>query len=585
MLKIPTNSLDLQEWVKETIDETMGSAQERGLIYTRALQYYYQASYDQRAAIYNKVKPFVDKLAGFLMQPTDVRFNVVFDSSEPDDVLNRAQLVSEKLTADFRVTDSDITFAEAVVHSLVNGCYLLKIRPDGPSFKMAPVHPQNFGVLSETILNIDEQEAFCHVSYPTLSRLRSWLEETHYPNRKSILDRILEARPTEKDEELPTYFHQMVVGGLQPLGNPADAQSQSGSSQAAGIVNVFPVPTPWRPQRKISRTVRFCELWIKDADRDGDWTTIQAVYPDIVIEGEHTRRNISRIPGRTPFVKVQAQPTPGYFWGRSIIADVQMLQDLLNKRLRDIKVMWDRNVNAPQVFSGFTSVTEEAYFKIINEGGFLNDPNPNAKAQKLVEPPPENYLQELEFIWKMFDEASGFSPVMSGQGESGVRSGAHAQTLVRTSSPRLIDQAARIERQLADSGYIGLRIMQSEDALIYTTDTGTEFTLEQIPDNFQVIVDSHSASPAFAEDNRQVAIALARAGAIDAEDLIHMLHPPGAELLLARLRQRKKEQAQAAQAQQQQEFVRDVLQLPQKKQSGAGGRRSRGGGGAGGAGG
>ena len=90
---------------------------------------------------------------------------------------------------------------------------------------------------------------------------------------------------------------------------------------------------------------------------------------------------------------------------------------------------------------------------------------------------------------------------------------------------------------------------------------------------FQVQVDSHSASPAFAEDNRQVAIALARAGAIDAEDLIHMLHPPGAELLLARLRQRQKRQAQAAQAEEKKEMLRDVLQLPSRKQGGAGRRK------------
>jgi hypothetical protein len=385
------------------------------------------------------------------------------------------------------------------------------------------------------------------------------------------MQQIREARPTERDEEEPSYFHQMVVGGLQPLGNVGDEPSS-----AAGIVSVFPVPTPWRPQRRLAPTVRFCELWVKDADRDGDYTTIQCVYPDIIIEGDDTRRNLSRIPGRHPFVKIQGQPTPGYFYGRPLIADVQMLQDVLNKRLRDIKIMWDRNVAAPQIFSGFTSVTEEDYFKIINEGGFINDPNPNAKAQKLVDPPPDNYLQELEFLFGLFDEASGFSPVMSGQGEPGVRAGVHAQTLVRTSSPRLIDQAARIERQLAESGYISLRIMQAMDPSIYVTDKGTEFTLVQLPDNFQVQVDSHSASPAFAEDNRQVAIALARAGAIDAEDLIQMLHPPGAELLLARLRQRQKAQAQAAGQQKQEDLIRDVLQIGQHRQ-GKGPARAKGG--------
>jgi hypothetical protein len=116
--------------------------------------------------------------------------------------------------------------------------------------------------------------------------------------------------------------------------------------------------------------------------------------------------------------------------------------------------------------------------------------------------------------------------------------------------------------------------MQAQDPSIYTTDQGTEFTLMDLPSNFQVQVDSHSASPAFAEDNRQVAIALARAGAIDAEDLIHMLHPPGAELLLARLRQRQKQQAQAAEQQKQQDMMLAVVGgKPQQSGQGGGGRR------------
>jgi hypothetical protein len=571
MLNIPGETKDLETWTKEVVDECMASSTERGMIYTRAAQYYYQGTYSVQAAIYNKIKPFIERLAGFLMQPTDVRFNIIFDSSEAEDVLERAQMTSEKLTADFRETDSDITFAEACVWALVNGCYLLKHYPHEQTFRVAPVHPQLFGVMSETTLDLDEQEAFCHVSYPTISRLRSMLDETEHPNRKRILERILEAVRTSRDEEEETsYFHQMVVGGLQPLGTPGE------QPEAAGVVNVFPVPTPWRPQKKLQPTLKHCEVWVKDSKREGDYTTIQAIYgPEmIIIEGEHQRRNISKVPGHHPFVKIQAQPTPGYFWGRSMIADVQMLQDVLNKRLRDIKVMWDRNVNAPQVFSGFTSVTEEQYFKIINEGGFLNDPNPNASAKKLVDPPPETYLEELEFLFKLFDEAAGFSPIMGGQGEPGVRAGVHAQTLVRTSSPRLIDQASRIERQLATSGYLCMRMMQAMDPSIYITDKGTEFTLAQLPGNFQVQVDSHSASPAFAEDNRQVAIALARAGAIDAEDLIHMLHPPGAELLLARLRQRQKQQAQAAQEQKAEDLIKDVLQIGHRASGGP--RRKKG---------
>jgi hypothetical protein len=94
------------------------------------------------------------------------------------------------------------------------------------------------------------------------------------------------------------------------------------------------------------------------------------------------------------------------------------------------------------------------------------------------------------------------------------------------------------------------------------------------------VVDSHSASPAFAEDNRQLAIALARAGAVDAEDLIHMLHPPGAELLLARLRQRQKAQAQQAQEEKKEDLLKAVLHLPTAHRGGP--QRKQGGGGRGG---
>ena len=72
-----------------------------------------------------------------------------------------------------------------------------------------------------------------------------------------------------------------------------------------------------------------------------------------------------------------------------------------------------------------------------------------------------------------------------------------------------------------------------------------------------------------------MAIALARAGAIDSEDLIHMLHPPGAELLLARLKQRQKAQAAQAKEEKTEELMKGVLGL---KTGGGGGSRAKKGG-------
>ena len=544
MLRIPDNPKLAAEFCRELVDECMATADERGMMYVKASQYYYQGTGDARGSIHNKVRTHIDRLSGYYYQPSSVRFNTIFDSSESMDVLERGRTASQMLTADYRSRDADLRFSDAVTWSLISGTYFLKHYGDGFGFRVVPVHPLNMGVLSESIVSLDEQEVICHVSYPTVTRLRSMLVEYGHPYAEALFRQILESKSSERDAEEPSYYHQIVVGGMRPLGDVGETPS------AAGVVQAFPVPTPWRPQRRVSQTVKFCELWIRDEKREGDWTTFQLVYPDILVDGSDTRRNLSGVPGHHPFVRVCADETPGYFWGRTKIADVQMLQDVINKRLRDIKIMWDRNTNAPQVFSGFNSLTEEQYYKIMSEGGYIADPNPNAKAQKLLDPPPQGYLEELEFLWQMFDEAGGFSKIMTGQGEGNVRSGAHAQTMVRTSSPALIDPATRIERQLADSGYLCLKLMQDRDPHIYKTDGGQEFILSQLPEPFQVEVDSHSASPAFAEDSRQMAIALARAQAITAEDLIEMLHPPNSELLLARLRQR-----QAAAAKEKQEMI------------------------------
>lgn len=547
MLRIPKNPQRATEWARELIDEMTASAEERGQVYQKATQYYFTGSGDTRAAIHNKTRTFIDRVSGYYYQPQNVRFNVLWDSNEPLDVLERGRATSQMLSSDYRSTDSDLRFSDCVTWGLICGNHFLKHWGESFGFRCAPVHPVNMGVLSESVNNLDEQEAFVHVSFPTITRLRSMLVQSGNPRAEQIIGRIMEARSSERDQEEPSYFHQMVVGGMRPLGDVGDTPS------AAGIVQVFPIPTPWRPQRRLSPTVRHCELWVKDLDRSGDYTTIQMIYPDIILEGVDTPKNLSGVPGHHPFVMVQANLVPGYFWGRSTVADVQMLQDVINKRLRDIKVMWDRNAAAPYSFAGFNSITEEQYYKLISEGGFISDPNPNAKASKLTEPPPSGYLEELEFLWKMFDEAGGFSPIMTGQGEPSVRAGVHAQTLVRTSSPGLIDPATRIERQLADSGYLAVRLMANNDPRIYSTESGVEFLLAEFlnsHDNFQVEVDSHSASPAFAEDSRQTAIALARAQAIGAEDLIEMLNPPNAQLLLAHLRERKAAMAKAQQEQQ-----------------------------------
>ena len=65
MLRIPQSPVAAAEWAHDIVDECMASSDERAMISARASQYYWTGSADAKAAIHNKIKPFVKRLAGF----------------------------------------------------------------------------------------------------------------------------------------------------------------------------------------------------------------------------------------------------------------------------------------------------------------------------------------------------------------------------------------------------------------------------------------------------------------------------------------------------------------------------------------
>jgi hypothetical protein len=141
---------------------------------------------------------------------------------------------------------------------------------------------------------------------------------------------------------------------------------------------------------------------------------------------------------------------------------------------------------------------------------------------------------------------------MQGRGESGVRAQGHAETLVRMASPRLKRRALRGEKQVSKVGALAFMILQAKNdtkfktyvpedhagiqASLPPTDPlaqppapkmkAIEFYLKDVNEDAKVGVDTHSSSPVFAHDARELVFALAKAGAISKERLIELTHPP-----------------------------------------------------------
>lgn len=539
-LRIPQSNL--VDWAKEIIDECTESRETRRDLIKMFRAYYYTGMGDGQVAVYNRCYPHIERLGAFLFSPTDVRFDIEFDESESDNVHEMGHAAARRLNRDFHRRNLDLTFSSAVNGGLIDGCNIIKSIWGHDGLEGWVVRPQHFGVLREDIDDLDRQEAFVHSTYLTPTAFERTIVD--HPEKTKIMEAVKQSAQTnqERDNFEDDYFHQIIVGGTQPVSTT--------TSSGSGMVGIVGVPTPTLNAKVAAALIRIDELWVQDRERD-DYTTIRLVRPDTIVEGQDRRRNLcgltdtmpkdSEMKGYHPFTKVCPNEVEGYFWGQSEIANVYRLQDDLNDQIRAIQRLTKLKADPPRSATGFSGMGLEKYKAFKRPGGFVSEENPNAKmVEHAPEIPPELFVR-LEKTIQMFDDVAGFSPVLQGQGDQGVRSQAQASTLTRNASPRMRDRALLIERQLTEYGEFSFKMLQAKDAEVIGG-RKQEFMLNQLPDDARVSVDSHTSSPVYQEDAERKAFMLARAGAITPEELIMLTHPPHEDMLRARAKLREEAQ-------------------------------------------
>jgi hypothetical protein len=186
---------------------------------------------------------------------------------------------------------------------------------------------------------------------------------------------------------------------------------------------------------------------------------------------------------------------------------------------------------------------DEKNFALNRAGGLLSSDMPNAKVERLAPEMPSNLFEVIHEIDAMFSEVSGISNVLSGRGESGVRSQGHASQLARLGSSRAKKRALIVEDSLEKVATLYLKLMQAYNPTHFKDTEGTPFIAEQFTKDFVVKVDAHSNSPIFTEDTKELAFSLFKAQAIDKDSLLDMLEPPGKQLLKEKLKKREEKAA------------------------------------------
>lgn len=551
-------------WANDIIEECSVSRPQRGADCAYWRNYYYNGcAEDEAPALYNRCFGHIDRLASYLFSPADVRFNIEFDSTIGKSYLERAQVAARYLSREFHRTGIDLEFCMATELALIKGSCILKTNWGHDGFDPTIIHPESFGVLREDYSSLDKQEAFVHSTFLTPDQMRRLLHD--HPKRDELLDKIKRmSKKKMKNEYDNSFLHEMVIGAIHPI------VEQGTTSNAQGSVNTSTTPSIQLHPDVREKLICLHELWVLDDERQ-DWTTIQMVDPEIVIEGQFKRQNLCGIKGEHPFRKICPNEVDGYFWGRSEIAAVKTLQDLLNRRLDEYDRLAGLQANRPRAYVGFNGITSEVNTMLNTQGGYITESqNPSAKVEDLTPAMPQGTFEAINEIIRMFDDVAGFENITMGKGESGVRAGIHAQTLMRSAGNRLRDRALLIERQCSDVGDFCFKLLQAKEEEIFSISPDPQdnapnfigwakafkavmgrqeaqpqkFLLSQLPDDYRVMVDSHSASPAFSEDAERKAIELAKLGAIDAVGVLELTQPPQADILIARAKEKEAAQAE-----------------------------------------
>jgi hypothetical protein len=446
-------------------------------------------------------------------------------ASVPDIEHRKTPVLTNALNDEWLNSNADQVFSTALTWSLVYNTTFLKLVVGG-GIHPYMIEPGAIGVLREDTPYVDRQEAICQRYYITRSELFARLYS--HPKREQIVKRVTTNIKTSSSDgsDGGDGVARIVMSATNPT--------------IYGQVNMDLYGMNRYNARLAEETIEMHELWVWN-DEIEDYQVVTMASPDIII---YDRPGSSLfLKGECPFVQICPNPQYDYFWGQSEVQKMLLLQGLRNNRMTEVLDLLSKQVTPPTALTGFTGILDEKNFALNRAGGLLSSDMPNAKVERLAPEMPSNLFEVIHEIDAMFSEVSGISNVLSGRGESGVRSQGHASQLARLGSSRAKKRALIVEDSLEKVATLYLKLMQAYDPTHFKDTEGTPFIAEQFTKDFVVKVDAHSNSPIFTEDTKELAFSLFKAQAIDKESLLDMLEPPGKQLLKEKLKRREEKAA------------------------------------------
>ena len=195
-------------------------------------------------------------------------------------------------------------------------------------------------------------------------------------------------------------------------------------------------------------------------------------------------------------------------------------------------------------FSG-DGIADEQY-DAMRQAGFLNL-GPGGSANDLTPKFPAEALPLIDKIIQLMEMIGGFDNMLSGRGESGVRSGVQSGPLMKTAGAPVKDRSLIVERQCASAADLRFNIMKAKDGRNYWTDRDkpqeSSFLLADVPEDGRIVVDGHTTSPVFADEHLNLLTGGLKMGVVDPESFIEQAPFQNRDIILTRLRAKEKAQS------------------------------------------
>jgi len=523
---------------------------------------------------YLRTQDFVRDVLSFLYSPSDLRYRIDFFGQVGPVDRAKASAAAAFLHQHIIDADMDDSMTDVTLWSLIKGKTIQQTLWSRRGLESHLIQPESFGVYNESISDLDKQEAWVHTTFLTRSRFRQLISGLP-PDRqrhlmKAASDSIVRGR---EGEDGNSVLKQIVVGGLYPYTATGQTPVSSG-----GQVQYLFGPEPQMQPGMIDEMIPYDELWFWNDDQD-DWATITMIGEEIVFGKDELFNAFSQqsavkdttnpLHGKHGFTEFCAMPLDGYFWGISYVFLVALLQKSINNRIDGINTMLRKQEDPPRAFMGSTSINQNAYAKLNKPGGYFSDSSPNAKIEDLAKQIPADLWTSFHEWNNMFDVIGGFPPVAQGMGEGSVRSAGQTETLLRTGAARHKDASLKIERSVERVGGTAFSLLQAKTTDVLTAwvmpgvqspmiddkpDPTLEppapgmkpvsFSLRHMNERAKVTVDSHSASPAFRQEARELLFALNRIGAASPRQVVEGTHPAQEDALIEGIEQREIAQQQ-----------------------------------------